>query len=189
LVVRALAGQPELVHVNETGGDVGTAARLLEFDSVHGRFDGTVRHDGETLHVRGRRVGYSSVAEPGGVGWGDVGVDILLECTGAFRTTDELQRHLVAGSANVVVAAPVEGVLNIVMGCNDDRYDPATDHVVTAASCTTHCLAPVVKVPHQSVGIERGAITPDVTNTQVVVDAPNRDLRSADLAATVGGSL
>ena len=115
--------------------------------------------------------------------WDDHGVDIVLECSGAFRTTELLEPYFGRDVRKVIVAAPVksDGVLNIVMGCNDHLYDPATDHIVTAASCTTNCLAPVVKVLHEQIGIERGAITTihDVTNTQVVVDAPHTDLRRA----------
>ncbi|MEZ5298041.1 MAG: type I glyceraldehyde-3-phosphate dehydrogenase [Ilumatobacteraceae bacterium] len=115
--------------------------------------------------------------------WADLGVDIVLECSGKFKTTDTLQPYLDGGVRKVIVAAPVksDGVLNIVMGCNDHLYDPATNDIVTAASCTTNCLAPIVKVLHEQVGIERGAITTihDVTNTQVIVDAPHKDLRRA----------
>ncbi len=185
LVVRALRGRPDLqlVHVNELAGDVATAAHLLEFDTVHGRHDGTVSTDGADLTIDGHRVTFSSHDTPGAVPWAARGVDIVLECSGAFRTTETLSPHLDSGVRKVIVAAPVksEGVLNIVMGCNDGRYDPATDHIVTAASCTTNCLAPVVKVLHEGIGIERGAITTihDVTNTQVVVDAPHEDLRRA----------
>jgi glyceraldehyde 3-phosphate dehydrogenase len=190
LTVRALATRDdvELVHVNEIAGDAATAAHLLEFDSIHGRYPGRVSSEPDTLFVDGARVGYSSHATPGSVPWSDLGVDIVLECSGAFRTTELLEPHLAAGARKVIVAAPVksEGVLNVVMGCNDHLYDPGRDDIVTAASCTTNCLAPVVKVLHESIGIERGAITTihDVTNTQVVVDAPHRDLRRARSALT-----
>ena len=185
LVVRALRHhhELELVHVNEPFADVATAAHLLEFDTVHGRYDGSVTTDGAGLRIDGRAVGYSSVSSPGDVPWQASGVDLVLECSGKFRTAELLAPYFDGGVRKVVVAAPVksEGVLNIVMGCNDHLYDPARHHVVTAASCTTNCLAPVVKVLHEQVGIERGAITTihDVTNTQVVVDAPHDDLRRA----------
>lgn len=183
LVVRALRNQPdlELVHINEIAGDARTAAHLLEFDTVHGRFAGTVESDNDGLTVDGAAVSFSAHAAPGEIAWGDLGVDIVLECSGAFRTPRLLQPHLDHGARKVIVAAPVHGVLNIVMGCNDHLYDAAVDHIVTAASCTTNCLAPVVKVLHEKIGIERGAITTihDVTNTQVVVDAPHKDLRRA----------
>ena len=185
LAIRGLRSHPELelVHVNELNGDAATAAHLLEFDSVHGRFEGTVDVDSDDLVVDGRRVSYSQQPTPDTVAWGQAEVDIVLECSGAFRSVETLQPHLGDGVSKVIVAAPVNGddVLNIVMGCNDDRYEPDRHHIITAASCTTNCLAPVVKVLHEHVGIERGAITTihDVTNTQVVVDAPHRDLRRA----------
>ncbi|MEZ5282283.1 MAG: ArsJ-associated glyceraldehyde-3-phosphate dehydrogenase [Acidimicrobiales bacterium] len=185
LVVRALAHHPELqlAHVNEIAGDPRTSAHLLEFDTVHGRFDAQISSDDEGFSLNGAPVAHTSIAEPGSVPWTRSGVDMVLECSGKFRTTELLDPYLQAGVRKVIVAAPVksEGVLNIVMGCNDHLYDPAADHIVTAASCTTNCLAPVVKVIHESVGIERGVITTihDVTNTQVVVDAPHKDLRRA----------
>jgi glyceraldehyde 3-phosphate dehydrogenase len=133
--------------------------------------------------IDGRRAAWSRHSTPEEVPWADHGVDIVLECSGRFRTTELLQPYLDGGVRKVIVAAPVksEGVPNIVMGCNDDVYDPATHHLLTAASCTTNCLAPVVKVLHEQIGVERGVITTihDVTNTQVVVDAPHQDLRRA----------
>lgn len=185
LVVRGLATHPELelVHVNDPKADAATAAHLLEFDTVHGRYGGTVEHDDDSITVDGTRATTSMHTTPTDVPWADLGVDIVLEASGKFRTTEVLQPYLDDGVKKVIVAAPVksEGVLNIVMGCNDDLYDPATNHIVTAASCTTNCLAPVVKVLHEQIGIERGAITTihDVTNTQVIVDAPHKDLRRA----------
>ena len=185
LVVRALQHHPdlELVHINEHKGGAATAAHLLEFDSVHGRYPGTVSSDGSTVTIDGRTIGFSEWNTPGQVPWELAGVDIVLECSGAFRTTDTLAPYFDHGVRKVIVAAPVKSpdVLNIVMGCNDHLYDNAVHDIVTAASCTTNCLAPVVKVLHESIGIERGAITTmhDVTNTQVVVDAPHKDLRRA----------
>lgn len=185
LVVRALGRHPELqlVHVNEHKGDVATAAHLLEFDSVHGRYQGTVGHDGTNLHIDGATVSYSAHNTAGAVPWGDHGVELVLECTGAFRTVPTLEPYFERGVRKVVVAAPVKDdeALNVVMGCNDHLYDPDRHRIVTAASCTTNCLAPVVKVLHERIGIERGAITTlhDLTNTQVIVDAPHKDLRRA----------
>ena len=185
LVMRALPRHPglELVHVNEVKGGLETAAHLLEFDSVHGRFPGTVGVDRDALVVDDRRVSFSEHAHPGDVPWADLGVDLVLESTGTFRTVETLEPYFAAGVRSVVVAAPVKAdeALNVVMGCNDHLYDPARHRIVTAASCTTNCLAPVVKVVHGAIGIERGAITTmhDVTNTQVVVDAPHKDLRRA----------
>ncbi|MEQ9164242.1 MAG: ArsJ-associated glyceraldehyde-3-phosphate dehydrogenase [Ilumatobacter fluminis] len=185
LVVRGLATQPELelVHVNDPKADAPTAAHLLEFDTVHGRYAGTVEHDDDSITVDGTRATVSMHSTPTDVPWADLGIDIVLEASGKFKTTEVLQPYLDNGVQKVIVAAPVksDGVLNIVMGCNDDLYDPSTNHIVTAASCTTNCLAPVVKVLHEQIGIERGAITTihDVTNTQVIVDAPHKDLRRA----------
>jgi glyceraldehyde 3-phosphate dehydrogenase len=185
LVVRALRQHPELelVRVNEPFADVATAAHLLEFDTVHGRFDASIGVDAGALLLDGASVAYSSFDTPGAVPWDSDRVDLVLECSGAFRTTERLDPYFGRGVRKVVVAAPVksDGVLNIVMGCNDHLYDPAVHHVVTAASCTTNCLAPVVKVLHESIGIERGVITTihDATNTQVIVDAPHKDLRRA----------
>jgi glyceraldehyde 3-phosphate dehydrogenase len=185
LVVRGLQQYPELelVHVNDPKADVATAAHLLEFDTVHGRFDGEVTVAGTAIDIVGRRTSYSQNSDPAETPWAGLGVDVVLECSGKFRTTELLQPYLDGGVRKVIVAAPVksDGVLNIVMGCNDDRYDPERDHIVTAASCTTNCLAPVVKVLHEQIGIERGIVTTihDVTNTQVVVDAPHKDLRRA----------
>ncbi len=186
LVVRALRGRPdlELVHINEVAGDAATAAHLLEFDTVHGRYAGTVTTtaDGELI-VDGYQVTYTSHDTPAAVPWANRDVDVVLECSGKFKTTETLEPYLDHGVRKVIVAAPVksDGVLNIVMGCNDELYDAAVNHIVTAASCTTNCLAPVVKVLHEHIGIERGAITTihDVTNTQVIVDAPHKDLRRA----------
>lgn len=185
LVVRALRDRPDLqlVHINEVAGDAATAAHLLEFDTVHGRYAGTVTTTDGGLMIDGHQVTYSSHDRPARVPWADHDVDVVLECSGKFTTTETLEPYLDHGVRKVIVAAPVksDGVLNIVMGCNDDLYDPAINHIVTAASCTTNCLAPVVKVLHEHVGIERGAITTihDVTNTQVIVDAPRNDLRRA----------
>lgn len=185
LVVRALAQHPELelVHVNELTGGVETAAHLLQFDTVHGRYPGVVAVDGAAMVVDGRTVSFSAHATPAGLDWAGLGVDVVIESTGRFKTAADIEPHLTRGAQRVVVACPVKspGVLNVVMGCNDDLYDPAVHRIVTAASCTTNCLAPVVKVLHEQIGIERGAITTvhDVTNTQVIVDAPHKDLRRA----------
>ena len=184
LAVRAMREHPELrlTHVNEIKGGLECAAHLLDFDTVHGRFPGEVGIRDGALRVDDHGASFSEHEHPGDVPWADADVDIVLECSGRWRTTETLEPHLAAGARRVIVAAPVkDGVPNIVMGCNEDAYDPAEDRIVTAASCTTNCLAPVVKVIHERFGIEHGAITTihDVTNTQVVVDAPHRDLRRA----------
>ncbi len=188
LALRAAWGRPDLefVHVNELHGDAGTAAHLLVFDSVHGRWDREVHGAGDALEIDGATVGFSRHGAPGDVPWDELGVDVVLECTGAFRTPEKLAPYFERGVSKVIVAAPVkdERALNVVVGVNDHLYDPGTHHIVTAASCTTNCLAPVVKVIHEGLGIERGSITTlhDLTNTQTIVDAPHKDLRRARAA-------
>ena len=185
LAVTALRDHPELrlVHINEVSGGPGTAAHLLEFDSVHGRYPGVVESNGNALSIDGRRVTFSDERYPGAIEWDRHGVDIVIEASGKFKDTESLKPHLDNGASSVVVAAPVKspGVLNVVMGCNDNLYDPGSHPIVTAASCTTNCIAPVIKVLHDGIGIARGAITTvhDATNTQVIVDAPHKDLRRA----------
>jgi glyceraldehyde 3-phosphate dehydrogenase len=187
LALRAAWDWPELeiVHVNELKGGAECAAHLLEFDSVHGRWNRNIRAEGSALIVDGVAVGFSEFKTPGEVPWDDLGVDIVIESSGKFRTTDLLQPYFDRGVKKVIVAAPVkEGALNIVMGVNDGLYDPERHHLLTAASCTTNCLAPVVKVLHEKIGIEHGVITTihDMTNTQIIVDAPHKDLRRARAA-------
>ncbi|MGI9239588.1 MAG: ArsJ-associated glyceraldehyde-3-phosphate dehydrogenase [Verrucomicrobiales bacterium] len=172
----------EIVHVNEIKGGAKLAAHLLEFDTVHGRWDRGITADDGGFELGGKRVTFSEEADPGDVDWASMGVDVVVESSGKFRTPETLQPYFDQGLRKVVVAAPVkDGALNIVMGCNDDLYDPAVHHLVTAASCTTNCIAPVVKVIHEKMGIVHGLITTihDVTNTQVVVDAPHKDFRRA----------
>ncbi len=189
LALRAAWDGPGLTfaHVNELHGDAATAAHLLTFDSVHGRWDREAQGDGDALSIDGRTLSYSGAADPADVPWGDLGVDVVLECSGRFRTPESLAPYFEQGVRKVVVAAPVkhDSALNVVMGVNEDRYDPASHDIVTAASCTTNCLAPVVKVVHEGIGIRRGSITTlhDVTNTQTIVDAPHKDLRRARAAS------
>ena len=184
LALRAAWGWPELrfTHINELEGDAATAAHLLTFDSIHGRWSEEPRAAGAQLEIGEMRMGYTGAAEPGAIPWGELGAEIVLECTGKFRTPEDLNPYFEQGVRKVIVAAPVkDGALNLVVGVNDHLYEPGRDHLLTAASCTTNCLAPVVKVIHEGIGIERGSITTlhDLTNTQTVVDAPHRDLRRA----------
>jgi len=170
------------VHINEVKGGAAAAAHLLVFDSIHGRWSQPVRADGDRLIVGESQLTFSQQAQPGDVPWRDLKVDLVLECSGKFTTEESLAAYFEAGVKKVVVAAPVKrGALNIVMGVNDGLYDPKTHRLLTAASCTTNCLAPVVKVIHEGIGIRHGVITTvhDVTNTQTVVDAPHKDLRRA----------
>ena len=189
LAVRAAWGLPELefTHVNELHGDAATAAHLLVFDSVHGRWDREAHGVGSTLSIDGRSLSYSAEGAPGDVPWDELGVEVVLECSGRFRTPEALAPYFERGVRKVIVAAPVkhDSALNVVVGVNDQLYDPGRHHIVTAASCTTNCLAPVVKVVHEGIGIRRGSITTlhDVTNTQTIVDAPHKDLRRARAAS------
>ncbi len=184
LALRAAWGWPDLefVHINELTGGAETAAHLLVFDSVHGRWPHQVTGKDGVISIDGKPLSFSSAKVPGDAPWKDAGVDLVLEASGKFRTVAQLSPYFSCGVRKVVVAAPVkEGALNIVMGVNDHEYRAAGHHIVTAASCTTNCLAPVVKVLHESLGIRHGLITTihDATNTQVVVDAPHKDLRRA----------
>jgi glyceraldehyde 3-phosphate dehydrogenase len=184
LALRAGWGRSDLdfVHINEVEGGPSAAAHLLTFDSVHGRWNHVVDARDEQLHIDGRSLTFSAAKTPAEVPWAERDVEVVLECSGKFRTAETLAPYIAGGIKKVIVAAPVKsGALNIVMGVNDHLYDPASHDIVTAASCTTNCLAPVVKVVHQAVGIRHGVITTvhDITNTQVVVDAPHKDLRRA----------
>jgi glyceraldehyde 3-phosphate dehydrogenase len=174
----------DVVHVNEIKGGVTGTAHLLEFDSLHGRWrqNFSTEDDGAIL-IGNRRIGFTDKPLPGEVPWGDLGCEIVLECTGKFLKPDQLQGYFDCGVRRVIVAAPIKdsAALNVVVGVNDDRYKPTEHRLLTAASCTTNCLAPVVKVVHEAIGIRHGQITTihNPTNTNVVVDAPHRDLRRA----------
>jgi glyceraldehyde 3-phosphate dehydrogenase len=188
----------DIVHINELKGGAVTAAHLLEFDSVHGRWRENFGVEGErAIRIGDHRMGFSDAATPDAVAWGDLGCDIVLECTGKFLKTAELEGYFARGVKTVIVAAPVKetGALNIVVGVNDHLYDPSRHRLLTAASCTTNCLAPVVKVLQDAIGIRHGQITAihDPTNTNVVTDAPHKDLRRArsamlSLSPTTTGS-
>jgi glyceraldehyde 3-phosphate dehydrogenase len=188
----------EVVHLNELKGGAAATAHLLEFDSVQGRWRADIAATGDdTIRIADRPVTFSSYATAADIPWGDLGVELVLECTGKFLAPQTLQGHLDRGAKRVIVAAPVKvgDVLNIVVGINHDLYDPAKHRIVTAASCTTNCLAPVVKVVHEGIGIRHGQITTihDPTNTNLMVDAPHKDLRRArsamlSLAPTTTGS-
>ncbi len=174
------------VHVNELKGGAATAAHLLTFDSVHGRWERGISGDGDKLLIGGRELTFTEAGKPGDVPWEHSEVDVVLECSGRFRTMESLAPYFERGVRKVIVAAPVKdpAALNVVVGINSDSYDPGVHDVLTAASCTTNCLAPLVKVLHEGLGIERGSITTlhDLTNTQTLVDAPHKDLRRARAA-------
>ena len=192
------ANRADVVHMNELKGGSAATAHLLAFDSTQGRWRADIgASSADAIHIDGRNIGFSAHATPADIPWGDLGVDMVLDCTGKFLTPEALQGHLDRGAKRVMVAAPVKtgDVLNIVVGVNHHLYDPARHRIVTAASCTTNCLAPVVKVVHENIGIRHGQITTihDPTNTNVVVDAPHKDLRRArsamlSLAPTTTGS-
>lgn len=183
LVLREGWGEEvEFVHINESNGDPRSSAHLLEFDSVHGHWKFQVGHNEQNLFIEEQSISHSSCENPADVDWASMGVDIVLECSGAFRTPETLQPFFDNGVKKVIVACPVkEGALNVVYGINDHLYDPLEHNLLTAASCTTNCLAPVVKVIHENLGIKHGVITTihDITNTQTIVDTHHKDLRRA----------
>jgi glyceraldehyde 3-phosphate dehydrogenase len=184
LALRAAWGWSDLefVHINEIKGGAVTAAHLLKFDSVHGRWTPTVEAQEERVVIDDTALSFSEYATPGEIPWEEWGVDLVLEASGKFRTPETLNPYFKRGVQKVIVAAPVkQGALNIVMGVNDALYQPEQHHLLTAASCTTNCLAPVVKVIHEGLGIRHGVVTTihDNTNTQTIVDAPHKDLRRA----------
>ena len=176
----------DIVHINEIAGGPRTAAHLLEFDSVHGRWQRDIQYTEGAIQVDCQEISFSEYASPSEINWEAYEVDIVIEASGAFRTTQVLAPHFENGARKVIVAAPVKsGALNVVMGVNDDLYQADQHHLLTAASCTTNCLAPVVKVLHEQIGIAHGVITTihDQTNTQTIVDAPHKDLRRARAAS------
>ncbi len=187
LVYRAAWNWPEFdwTLINEINGGAACAAHLLNFDSLQGRWtQEAVAADGG-IRVGNQRLMFTEYAKPGDLPWAEHGVEVVLECSGKFRTPKDLQPYFERGVKKVIVAAPVKGdAMNIVMGVNDHLYEPAKHHLITNASCTTNCLAPIVKVIHEGLGIERGAITTvhDATNTQSIVDRPDKDLRRARAA-------
>ena len=171
----------DIAWINDATGDPAMQAHLLEFDSVHGRWAAEFASDDKSISIDGRRLPF--------IGTGDLGtlpldgIDVVIDCTGVFKSAVAQQPYFDAGVKKVIVSAPVKDgpTANIVFGVNHDSYDPAAHDIVTAASCTTNCLAPVVKVIHESLGIRHGSITTihDVTNTQTLVDRPAKDLRRA----------
>lgn len=175
----------EVVAVNDLT-DAATLAHLLRYDTAYGRLAADVTVDGDALVVDGRRIQVLAERDSAALAWGDRGVDLVVESTGRFTTRDGAAQHLAAGARKVLVSAPAKGDdLTIVMGINDHLYDPAVHHVVSNASCTTNCLAPLAKVLHDAVGIETGVMTTihAYTADQNLQDGPHRDLRRARAAA------
>lgn len=174
----------EFVHINEIKGDAACHAHLLQFDSVHGRWgeDKAISSTENQISIDDRNISFSQHSTAEEVNWSDYNIDLLLECTGKFKTPEQLQPYLAQGIKKILVSEPCpEPALNIVYGVNHQLYDPTLHNIVTAASCTTNCLAPIVKVMHESLGIKHGSITTihNITNTQTIVDKGHKDLRRA----------
>ncbi|MBF0621615.1 MAG: ArsJ-associated glyceraldehyde-3-phosphate dehydrogenase [Magnetococcales bacterium] len=200
LGLRAAWGQfdtLEFVHINEIAGDAVCSAHLLKYDSVHGKWDHDVSSDGNNIIIDGHSMSYSSAKTPAEVDWQGMGIDMVIECSGKFKTMDALKPYFDQGVKKVLVSAPVKDpdAANIVYGINDDIYDAARHDVITAASCTTNCMAPVVKVMLEKLGIRHVCMTTihDITNTQTIIDKGHKDLRRAracsmSLIPTTSGS-
>ncbi|MCL6587825.1 MAG: type I glyceraldehyde-3-phosphate dehydrogenase [Anoxybacillus sp.] len=186
-VFRAALKNPEIevVAVNDLT-DAKTLAHLLKYDSVHGTLDAEVSVNGNNLVVNGKEIIVKAERDPANLGWGELGVDIVVESTGRFTKRDDAAKHLEAGAKKVIISAPATNEdITIVMGVNQDKYDPANHHVISNASCTTNCLAPFAKVLHEKFGIIRGMMTTvhAYTNDQQILDLPHKDLRRARAAA------
>lgn len=171
----------EIIKINDLAGNAETLAHLLNFDSVHGIWRHQAEHEAENIIINGKKIICSQNKHIADTDWSDC--DVVIEASGVMKSKALLQAYLDQGVKRVVVTAPVkeDGILNIVMGVNDDQYDAKQHPIVTAASCTTNCLAPVVKVIHEKIGIKHGSMTTihDITNTQTILDAPHKDLRRA----------
>ena len=171
----------EIVHINDPAGNAETLAHLMTFDSIHGRWHHDASHDAESIVINGKAIPCTQNKATQDTDWSKC--DVVIEASGKIKTKALLQAYLDQGVKRVVVTAPVkeEGVLNIVMGVNEGLYDKAIHPIITAASCTTNCLAPVVKVIHEKIGIKHGSMTTihSITNTQTILDAPHKDLRRA----------
>ncbi|MDP2644749.1 MAG: type I glyceraldehyde-3-phosphate dehydrogenase [Desulfobacterales bacterium] len=187
LVLRAALNHPEVevVAINDLT-DSATMAHLLAYDSVHGRLDKTVTSKGDAIEIDGRRIAILSVKDPAQLKWKEFKVDIVAECTGMFRDRQSASRHLAAGARKVIISAPAEDPdITVVMGVNSSHYDPREHHIISNASCTTNCLAPVAKVLLENFGIKSGLMTTvhSYTGDQRLLDFPHKDLRRARAAA------
>ncbi len=187
LVFRASIGHDELevVAVNDLM-DSATMAHLLTYDSVHGKLDMEVTAKNGAIEVGGKSVAVTSIKDPAALAWKDFGVDIVAECTGLFRDYENASKHLTAGARKVIISAPAQKPdVTIVMGVNSNQYDPKHHHIISNASCTTNCLAPVAKVLLENFGIKRGLMTTihSYTGDQRLLDFPHKDLRRARAAA------
>jgi glyceraldehyde 3-phosphate dehydrogenase len=175
----------DFVAVNDLT-DTKTLAHLLRYDSVHGRYDGVVEARSDALVVDGDEIRVFAEKDPAALPWGDLGVDIVIESTGRFTNRDDAAKHLAGGARKVIISAPAKNEdITVVLGVNEEKYDPANHHVVSNASCTTNCLAPVVKVLLDEFGFNRGVMTTihSYTNDQQILDLPHKDLRRARAAA------
>jgi glyceraldehyde 3-phosphate dehydrogenase len=183
LVLRAAWGWPNIqfVQINDPAGNAETFAHLVNFDSVHGRWQFNASHSQNTIEIEGQSLAFSQNTRIEQTDWS--ACDIVIEASGVIKSKALLENYLSLGVKKVIVTAPVkeDGILNVVMGVNDALYQHSQHHIITAASCTTNCLAPVVKVLHESIGIKHGSMTTihDITNTQTILDAPHKDLRRA----------
>ena len=187
LVFRAMENDPELevVAINDLG-DIPTMVHLLKYDSIHGRVFEEVVAEAEGFVVNGRKVKVLSERNPEDLPWGELGVDIVVESTGLFTDANKAKAHLDAGAKKVIISAPAKNEdITIVMGVNDDQYNPETDNIISNASCTTNCLAPMAKVLLDNFGIKRGFMNTihAYTNDQKILDLPHKDLRRARAAA------
>jgi glyceraldehyde 3-phosphate dehydrogenase len=175
----------DFVAVNDLT-DTTTLAHLFRYDSVHGRYDGAVSHDAESITVDGDRIKILAEREPSKLPWKELGVDIVLESTGRFTAAADARKHIEGGARKVIISAPATGEdITIVMGVNSDKYDPASHSIISNASCTTNCLAPMVKVIRDSFGFVHGTMVTihSYTNDQSILDLPHKDLRRARAAA------
>jgi glyceraldehyde 3-phosphate dehydrogenase len=185
VVFRAGFEHVEIVGINDLSS-VATAAHLLKYDSTHGRYGKSVSHDEKNLIVDGKKIPMSATKNPAEIPWKQWGADLVLECTGAFKGKEDFMKHVAGGAKKVLVSAPADGVdLTVVYGINHTAYDPSKHQVLSNASCTTNCLAPVAKVLNDTFGIEQGMMTTihSYTNDQQVLDAAHKDLRRARSAA------
>ena len=175
----------EIVAANDLG-DIATMAHLLKYDTLLGTLPEEVSVDGDVIKVGAKEIKILAVREPAELPWGDLGVDVVVESTGRFTKAADAGKHLAAGARKVIISAPATGEdITIVMGVNDDAYDAARHNIISNASCTTNCVAPMAKVLHDSFGVQRGLMTTvhAYTNDQVILDFPHKDLRRARAAA------
>ncbi len=187
MVLRAALKHPDVdvVAINDLT-DSETMAYLLKYDSVHGRLNMKVTAQKDSIEIDGKSITIRSVKDPEKIGWGDLGVDIAAECTGIFRDREGASKHLTAGARKVIISAPAgDPDITIVMGVNSHQYDPRQHHIISNASCTTNCLAPVAKVLLENFGLSRGLMTTihSYTGDQRLLDFPHKDLRRARAAA------